>query len=63
MNKLLSRKFWLAVLAALCALFLMITGNIDTTTGMKIILASVGTYIGAEGLIDFGRALTTKKKK
>jgi len=57
MSKLTSRKFWLSIVAILCTIFLMVTGNLDAATGGKIILGACGAYIGAEGLADFGRAL------
>jgi hypothetical protein len=57
MTKLTSRKFWFAVVSALCALFLMITGNITPDLGVKIILAAAGVFLGAEGLVDFAKAL------
>jgi len=55
-NKLKSRKFWLAVITAACAFFLAVSGSIDWSLSIKIITASLGAYIGIEGLADaFGR--------
>ena len=61
MKKWTSRKFWLSIVAALCAIFLMITGNLEPEIGVKIVLAASAAFIGAEGLVDFGRALFKHK--
>jgi hypothetical protein len=50
--KLTSRKFWLAVVTALCALFLAITGALEWTLAIKIVTVALGAYIGIEGLAD-----------
>jgi len=50
--KLTSRKFWLAIVTALCALFLAITGTIEWTLAVSIITGALGGYIGIEGLAD-----------
>jgi len=56
MGKLTSRKFWMAIATAVCALFLAITGAIEWTLAITVITASLGAYIGIEGLADaFGR--------
>ena len=55
--KLTSRKFWLAILADVCAIILMALGSITPDAGIKIILGSSVGFLGAEGLVDFGRAL------
>ena len=47
-----SRKLWLAIITALCAFFLALTGAIDWTLGVKIITASLGSFIGIEGIAD-----------
>ena len=62
MRKLTSRKFWLAILTDVCAIILMIVGAIPPEMGVKIILASSAAFVGAEGLIDFGRVLGSGKK-
>jgi type IV secretory pathway VirB2 component (pilin) len=52
MDKLKSRKFWMAVLGAVCALFLAITGQLEWALAIKIITGVLATYIGIEGLAD-----------
>jgi len=52
MGKLTSRKFWMAIATAVCALFLAITGAIEWTLAITVITASLGAYIGIEGLAD-----------
>ena len=52
MNKLKSRKFWMSIAAAICALFLAVTGSIEWTLAIKIVSAALGAYIGIEGLAD-----------
>jgi len=52
MNKLKSRKFWMAIATAICALFLAVTGAIDWTLAITVVSASLGAYIGIEGLAD-----------
>jgi uncharacterized membrane protein HdeD (DUF308 family) len=61
MSKLTSRKFWLAIAGAVCALFLAITGMIEWSLAIKIILAALGTYVGIEGLADVVARLNPKK--
>ena len=56
MSKLTSRKFWMAIATAVCALFLAITGAIDWTLAITVVTTALGAYIGIEGLADaFGR--------
>ena len=52
MSKLTSRKFWLAIATAVCALFLAISGAIEWTLAIGIITTALGAYIGIEGLAD-----------
>ena len=47
-----SRKLWLAIVTALCAFFLALSGAIDWTLGIKIITGALGSFIGMEGLAD-----------
>ena len=55
-SKLTSRKFWMAIATAACALFLAISGAIDWTLAITVVSAALGAYIGIEGLADaFGR--------
>ena len=51
-DKLKSRKFWLTIATIVFAITGWITGNIDPLSAMKIILAAVGIYNGAEALTD-----------
>jgi len=51
-GKLKSRKLWLAIITAVCALFLAISGAIDWSLGIKIITGALGGFIGMEGLAD-----------
>ena len=57
MSKLTSRKFWLAIATAVCALFLGIAGAIEWTLAISIITAALGSYIGIEGLADIATRL------
>jgi len=52
LNKLKSRKFWMAVVTAACAFFLAVAGAIEWTFAITIITAALGSYIGIEGLAD-----------
>lgn len=62
MGKLKSRKFWMAVLTAVCALFLGMSGAIEWVLAIKIITGALGAYIGMEGLADaFGRLKSGNK--
>ncbi len=51
-EKLKSRKFWMAVATAGCAFFLAVGGAIEWTFALTIITASLGSFIGIEGLAD-----------
>jgi type IV secretory pathway VirB2 component (pilin) len=51
-TKLTSRKFWLAIVGAVCALFLAITGQLEWSLAIKIVTGVLATYIGIEGLAD-----------
>ena len=51
-GKLTSRKFWFALLGAVCTLGAAIFGAIDWTLAMQVILAFLASYIGMEGLAD-----------
>jgi len=55
-----SRKLWLAIIAALCAFFLALTGAIDWTLGIKIITGALGSFIGMEGLADIAGRIKGK---
>jgi uncharacterized membrane protein HdeD (DUF308 family) len=57
MAKLTSRKFWMAVATAVCALFLGISGAIEWTLAISIITAALGAYVGIEGLADIASRL------
>lgn len=57
MNKLTSRKLWLAIAAAACALFLGIAGAIEWSLAISIITGALGSYIGIEGLADIATRL------
>jgi len=54
-DKLKSRKFWLTVATVIFAITGWITGNIEPLEAMKIILAAVGIYNGAEAIVDYSR--------
>ena len=51
-EKLKSRKFWMAVATAGCAFFLAVSGSIEWNFALTIITASLGSFIGIEGLAD-----------
>lgn len=57
MNKWKSRKWWIALIAIACTIFLMWTGYLNAATGGKIILAAAAAFIGGEALVDAMRAL------
>lgn len=58
MDKLKSRKLWIGIAVMASALFLGISGNLEWSVAMKIILAAGGAYLGIEGLGDaLGRLL------
>jgi len=42
----------MAIATAICALFLAVTGAIDWTLAITVVSASLGAYIGIEGLAD-----------
>lgn len=52
MNKWKSRKWWSALIAIACSIFLMWTGYLDAATGGKIILGAAAAFIGGEALVD-----------
>jgi len=52
LEKLKSRKFWMAIATAVCAFFLAVSGAIEWQLAITIITAALGGYIGIEGLAD-----------
>jgi len=61
MDKLKSRKLWLAIATALCALFMAFTGAIEWTLAIKIITTALGGFIALEGIADALGRLTGNK--
>jgi len=51
-SKLKSRKFWFALLGAICSIGAAIFGAIEWSLAMQIVLAFLASYIGMEGLAD-----------
>lgn len=51
-TKLKSRKFWFALLGALCSLGAAIFGAIEWSLAIRIVLGFLGGYIGMEGIAD-----------
>ena len=60
MRKLTSRKLWVSIVRAVCALILGFTGSIEWTFAISIIAGALGGYLGMEGLADALGRLTGK---
>ncbi len=54
LKKLTSRKFWVAVAAAVTGIIVLIKPGTDTAqiTGLILTLGSVAAYIAGEGFVD-----------